>query len=172
DLTPPAVRVLPAPGEPGTIAFWKGDAVGRPVEVGRALGQMTRELRAARPEAALKRLRTGAGLDARAAQNLLDYLGDQAAATGAVPDDRTIVVERFRDTLGDWRVCVLTPFGARVHAPWAIAVAARLEERTGLSVESIYTDQGFAIRLPEVENPPADEELFIDPDEVRDLVTS
>ena len=172
DITPSQVLVLPAPGEPGTIAFWKGDAVGRPVEVGRALGQMTRELRAARPEAALKRLRAGAGLDARAAQNLLDYLGDQATATGAVPDDQTVVVERFRDTLGDWRVCVLTPFGARVHAPWAIAVAARLEERTGLEVESIYTDEGFAIRLPEVEHPPPDDEFFIEPDEVRELVTA
>jgi ATP-dependent Lhr-like helicase len=172
DITPSQVLVLPAPGEPGTIAFWKGDAVGRPVEVGRALGTMTRELRAAAPEDAIKRLREGAGLDPRAAQNLLDYLADQDAATGAVPDDKTIVVERFRDTLGDWRVCVLTPFGARVHAPWAIAVAARLEERTGLDVELIYTDQGFAIRVPEVENPPADEELFMEPDEVRDLVTS
>jgi ATP-dependent Lhr-like helicase len=172
DITPSQVLVLPAPGEPGTIAFWKGDAVGRPVEVGRALGRMTRELRQVSPEAAIKRLRSGAGLDARAAQNLLDYLGDQAAATGAIPDDQTIVVERFRDTLGDWRVCVLTPFGARVHAPWAIAVAARLEERTGLEVQSIYTDEGFAIRLPEVEHPPADEELFIEPDEVRELVTA
>ena len=172
DITPSQVLVLPAPGEPGTIAFWKGDAVGRPVEVGRALGQMTRELRAAPEAGGIERLRSRAGLDARAAQNLLDYLDDQAAATGAVPDDRTIVVERFRDTLGDWRVCVLTPFGARVHAPWAIAVAARLEERTGLEVESIYTDEGFAIRLPEVEQPPTDDEFFIEPEEVRELVTT
>jgi ATP-dependent Lhr-like helicase len=172
DITPSQVLVLPAPGQPGTIAFWHGDSVGRPVEVGRALGKMTRELRAATPEAAIERLRTGPGLDARAAQNLLDYLSDQAASTGAVPDDRTIVVERFRDTLGDWRVCVLTPFGARVHAPWAIAVAARLQESTGLEVESMYTDEGFAIRLPDVEQPPTDNEFFIEPEDVRELVTN
>jgi ATP-dependent Lhr-like helicase len=172
DITPNQVLVLPAPGQPGTIAFWHGDSVGRPVEVGRALGKMTRELRAATPEAAMERLRTGPGLDARAAQNLLDYLSDQAASTGAVPDDKTIVVERFRDTLGDWRVCVLTPFGARVHAPWAIAVAARLQASTGLEVESMYTDEGFAIRLPDVEQPPTDNEFFIEPEDVRELVTN
>ncbi|HXA43005.1 MAG TPA: DEAD/DEAH box helicase [Candidatus Solibacter sp.] len=171
DITPSQVLVLPAPGQPGTIAFWHGDAAGRPTEVGRALGRMTRELRAAPPAEALARLRDGAGLDPRAAQNLLDYLADQAASTGAVPDDRTIVVERFRDTLGDWRVCVLTPFGARVHAPWSIAVAARLRESSGVEVESMYTDEGFAIRLPDVEHPPSDSEFFLEPEDVREVVT-
>ena len=139
--------------------------------MGLALGAMTRELRAGTRDAAATRLREGAGLDALATQNLLGYLDDQAAATGAVPDDRTVVVERFRDQLGDWRVCVLTPLGARVHAPWAMAVAARLERELGLEVQSIYTDDGFAIRLPEVDSPPDVEMLFLDPDEVREAVT-
>src|SRR5207245_6032301 len=111
DITPSEVLVLPAPGEPGTVAFWHGDALGRPVEVGRALGTVTRELRQAPEAEARNRLEAGAGLDRRAADNLLQYLRDQAEATGEVPDDRTVVVERFRDQLGDWRLCVLTPPG-------------------------------------------------------------
>jgi ATP-dependent Lhr-like helicase len=169
DITPSQVLVTPAPGEPGTIAFWHGDALGRPVEVGRALGQMTRELRQATPEAAATRLREKAGLDALAVDNLLGYLAEQAAA-GAVPDDRTVVVERFRDQLGDWRLCVLTPFGARVHAPWALAVAARFERELGLEVQSIYTDDGFALRVPDVDEAPDIDRLFLDPDDVREAV--
>ncbi|MEA2645489.1 MAG: ATP-dependent helicase Lhr and Lhr-like helicase [Chloroflexota bacterium] len=171
DITHSEVQVVPAPGEPGTIAFWHGDSQGRPVEVGEALGRMTRELRAATPAAASARLREGAGLDPQAAANLLQYLDDQAAA-GAVPDDRTVVVERFRDQLGDWRLCVLTPYGARVHAPWALAAAARLEEQMGVDVQSIHTDDGFALRLPDIDNPPDVDVLFLDPDEVRELVTA
>ncbi|HEV3234452.1 MAG TPA: helicase-related protein [Candidatus Dormibacteraeota bacterium] len=169
DITPSQVLVTPAPGEPGTIAFWHGDTLGRPVEVGRALGQMTRELRDATPEVAAARLHDRAGLDRRAIENLLGYLAEQAAAS-AVPDDRTVVVERFRDQLGDWRVCVLTPYGARVHAPWALAVAARLERELGLDVQSIYTDDGFALRVPEVDNPPDVDRLFLDPEDVREAV--
>src|SRR5262249_56084020 len=116
DITPSQVLVAPAPGEPGKIAFWHGDSLSRPAELGRALGQLTRELRAVGPEEAERRLMEGAGFDERAARNLLAYLEDQAAATGAVPDDRTVVVERVRDEGGDWRVCAPQPRDGAGHA--------------------------------------------------------
>jgi ATP-dependent Lhr-like helicase len=171
DITHSEVLVLPAPGEPGTIAFWHGDAVGRPVELGREIGRLTREVHALDREAALTELAARCRLDPLAAANLLDFLNQQASATGAVPDDHTIVVERFRDQLGDWRLCVLTPFGARVHAPWSMAVAARIEARTGLQAQAIHTDDGFAIRLGEADQPPPAAELFLAPEEVRGAVT-
>src|ERR1700730_12284769 len=128
EITPSQVLVVPAPGEPGKIAFWKADTPSRPFELGMALGKMVRELRALAPDAAARRLRERAGFDDRAIKKLLAYLEDQAAATGAVPDDRTVVVERFRDEVGDWRVCVHTPLGGRVHAPLALALEARPPE--------------------------------------------
>src|SRR5207248_10721194 len=103
------------------------------------------------PDDAVTRLRERSRFDERAASNLLDYLSDQVEATGTVPDDRTILIERFRDQLGDWRLSVLTPFGARVHAPWALAARARMQERLDLEVQMIYTDDGFALRLPEAD---------------------
>ena len=172
DITPSQVLVTPAPGEPGRISFWHGDALGRPVEVGRAIGETVRELASLDPDEAVRRLRERSRFDERAATNLLAYLHDEVEATGSLPDDRTIVVERFRDQLGDWRLAVLTPFGARVHAPWVLAVKARIQDRLGVEVQSIYTDDGFALRLPEADQPPSTEDLFIDPDEVRELVTS
>src|SRR3989475_3991567 len=129
DITPSQVMVTPAPGEPGRIAFWHGDALGRPVEVGRAMGEAMRELTAMEPNDAVARLQERSRFDDRAASNLLNYLSDQVKATGAIPTDRTIVIERFRDQLGDWRLSVLTPFGARVHAPRALAARARMQER-------------------------------------------
>ncbi|HEY8812414.1 MAG TPA: DEAD/DEAH box helicase, partial [Candidatus Dormibacteraeota bacterium] len=165
------VLVAPAPGEPGKLAFWKGDMESRPVELGRALGTMIRELRAATPEAAGVRLRDRAGFDERATRNLLRYLDDQAQSS-ALPDDRTIVVERFRDELGDWRVCVLTTLGGKVHAPWGLAIAARLRERTGMEVQSIHTDDGFALRFPDADRPPDLDDVLLDPDEVTELVTA
>jgi ATP-dependent helicase Lhr and Lhr-like helicase len=171
EVTPSQVLVAPAPGEPGKLAFWKGDSESRPVELGRALGTMIRELRAASPEAAAERLGEGAGFDRRATDNLLRYLEEQAQSS-ALPDDRTIVVERFRDELGDWRVCVLTTLGGKVHAPWGLAVAARLRERTGIDVQSIHTDDGFALRFPDAERPPDLEDVLLDPDEVTELVTA
>ena len=125
DITHDRVLVVPAPGEPGKMPFWKGDGPGRPLEFGRRIGAMVRELRAVPKPAALTRLVTEHDLDPGAAENLLRFLADQEAATGQVPDDRTIVIERCRDELGDWRVCVLTPFGSRIHIPWAMAVGAR-----------------------------------------------
>ena len=132
EITRDRVLVSPAPGVPGAVPFWKGEGVGRPYELGEAIGATSREL-VALPEAkALVKLRDEHSLDERAAQNLLTFLGEQQAATGAVPSDRTVVVERFRDEIGDWRLCILTPFGGRVHAPWALALGARLRESLGL----------------------------------------
>src|SRR3989441_1454889 len=172
DITPSQVMVTPAPGEPGRIAFWHGDALGRPVEVGRAMGQAMRELTAMEPDAAMARLQERSRFDDRAASNLLDYLSDQVQATGTVPTDRPIVIERFRDQLGDWRLSVLTPFGARVHAPWALAARARMQERLDLEIQMIYTDDGFALRLPEADRAPDIDDLLLDPEEVGELVTS
>jgi len=172
DITNSQVLVTPAPGEPGRISFWHGDALGRPIEVGRALGKTTRELLAVSTEAAIDRLRERSRFDQRAAANLMTYLEDQAKATGTVPDDRTIVIERFRDQLGDWRISVLTPFGARVHAPWALAAKARVQEQRDIDVQSIYTDDGFALRLPEADAPPDVATILFDPEEIRELVTA
>ena len=169
DITHDRVLVSPAPGQPGKLPFWHGDAPGRPAELGRALGAFLRELAALGPDGQERRL-AEAGLNPFAAANLLRYLGEQREATGVLPDDRTIVVERFRDELGDWRVCVHSPFGAQVHAPWAQAIEARVRERLGLEVQTMYTDDGIVVRLPEAdEAPPAGSVLF-DPDEVEDLV--
>jgi ATP-dependent Lhr-like helicase len=148
------VLVTPAPGEPGKMPFWKGDGPGRPRELGDAIGRLVRELRALPPSAAADRLARHHDLDRVAAENLLRYLADQAAATGAVPDDRTVIVERCRDELGDWRMCVLSPLGGRVLTPWALAVVARLREEAGLDVEVMWTDDGFVVRVPDMDVPP------------------
>jgi ATP-dependent Lhr-like helicase len=180
DITPNRVFVTPAPGVPGKLPFWKGDAVGRPVELGRAIGAFTREAEAdlakgAKGRAkATERLRRDHDLDELAAENLLAYLEDEREAAGALPTDRRVVVERFRDELGDWRLVILTPFGGRIHAPWTMAIEARLAERLGLEVQTIWSDDGIAIRLPEGDGSMAGVEslLFPDPDEVEDLVVS
>jgi len=169
-ITRDRVLVSPAPGVPGAVPFWKGEGVGRPVELGEAIGQVSRELVALPGEVALERLRGEYGLDERAAENLLAYLHDQAEATGALPSDKTIVVERFRDEIGDWRVVVLTPFGARVHAPWALALGARLRDALGLEAHAIWSDDGIALHLPDVEQPPPMHELLIGPEEIEELV--
>jgi ATP-dependent Lhr-like helicase len=171
DITYERVVVTPAPGLPGKMPFWHGDGPGRPLELGRAVGSFVRDVRSWGNDAP-QRLEADYGLDALAAANLVQYLQEQAEATGVVPDDRTIVVERFRDEIGDWRVCVLSPFGAKVHAPWAMALQARLSERWGLDVELLWSDDGIVLRLPEaVDEVPVDE-LVVDPDEINDLVIS
>src|SRR2546430_5875951 len=154
DITPSQVIVTPAPGEPGKIAFGKADAPSRPVELGAALGKMTRELRAMDRDAAAKRLRDGAGFDDLAIKNLLAYLDDQAAATGTVPDDRNLVVERFRDEVGDWRVCLPTPLRGRVHAPPSLAVGARPRGKLGGGAPAPGADDRTAPHLPPVGTPP------------------
>lgn len=164
------VLVSPAPGEPGKMPFWHGDGVGRPAEFGQKIGQMTRELAALPRPVAYTKLVEDHSLDASAAENLLRYLEDQAAATRLIPSDQDILIERCRDELGDWRICVMTPFGSRVHAPWSMAVAAKLREERGIEAELMWSDDGFVIRLPESEDI-LDPATFIpSPAEMRDLV--
>src|SRR5207253_1980181 len=158
EITRDRVLVSPAPGVPGAVPFWKGEGVGRPYELGEAIGKFARELLAAREPKV-------PDLDERAERNLIAFLREQERATGALPSDRTVVVERFRDEIGDWRVCILTPFGARVHAPWAMAVGARLRESLGLEVQSLWSDDGIAFHLPDADSPPATDLLVLDPDE-------
>ncbi|HEV7628539.1 MAG TPA: DEAD/DEAH box helicase, partial [Streptomyces sp.] len=150
DITRDRVLVSPAPGVPGRLPFWKGDQLGRPLELGRALGAFLREIGALAPEEAQKRL-AAAGLDPLAVTNLLTYLEEQRSACGHIPDDRTIVVERFRDELGDWRIVVHSPFGAQVHAPWALALGARLTERYGMDAQVMHADDGLVLRLPDAD---------------------
>ncbi|MEU1453725.1 ATP-dependent helicase [Streptomyces avermitilis] len=150
DITRDRVLVSPAPGVPGRLPFWKGDQLGRPLELGRALGAFLREVGALPKDDARLRL-LAAGLDAWAADNVLSYLAEQREACGHVPDDRTIVVERFRDELGDWRVVVHSPFGAQVHAPWALALGARLAERYGMDAQVMHADDGIVLRLPDAD---------------------
>ena len=178
EISPNRVTVTPAPGVPGKLPFWKGDTVGRPIELGRAMGAFTREAEADLERGpigrvkASERLQRDHDLDPLAAENLLAYLEDERGATGVLPTDRRIVVERFRDELGDWRLVILTPFGGRVHAPWTMALEARISERLGLEVQTIWSDDGIAIRLPEGEMSLEGVEalLFPEPEEVEDLV--
>ncbi len=172
DITADQVLVSPAPGQPGRLPFWHGDAPGRPAELGAAIGAFTREL-GARPEAeAIARLRAE-GLDDLAAANLVSYLASQREATGYLPDDRTLVLERFRDELGDWRLVLHSPYGAQVHAPWALAIAARLRERYGaMDVQALHTDDGIVIRVPDADDPPPADLALLDPAEVDQLVTA
>ena len=170
EITRDRVLVSPAPGVPGVVPFWKGEGVGRPYELGEAIGTFSRELIALSETKATKRLIEEVGLDAFAARNLLTFLHDQQKATGVVPSDRTVVVERFRDEIGDWRVCILTPFGARVHAPWAMAVGARLRDSLGIEVQSIWSDDGIAFHLPDADAPPATDLLLLTSEELDELV--
>ena len=169
DITHDRVLVSPAPGQPGKLPFWHGDAPGRPLELGRALGAFVREVGRLEPAAAKARV-MAAGLDDWAADNLLAYLAEQRAATGHLPDDRTLLVERFRDELGDWRLAVHSPFGAQVHAPWALALTARLRERYGVDVAAMHSDDGIVLRLPETEEAPPAELAVFAPDEVEPAV--
>ncbi len=155
DITHDQVLVVPAPGQPGKLPFWHGDAIGRPAELGRAVGAFVREIDSLDDDAARERL-GASGLDAWAADNLVAYLREQRAATGHLPDDRTIVVERFRDELGDWRVVIHSPFGAQVHAPWAMALAGSLRERYGLDVQAMPADDGIVLRMPDLDAGPWD----------------
>jgi ATP-dependent Lhr-like helicase len=166
------VTVSPAPGEPGTMPFWKGDGPGRPAEFGERIGELTQELlRLPRP-AAFTKLLEEHSLDANAAENLLRYLDDQRAATGRVPSNSDIVIELVRDELGDRRLCVLSPFGSRVHAPWCMAAVARLRAQSGWEVESLWSDDGFVIRLPENDAPIDTSLLLPSPAELKELVLS
>ena len=170
EITPDRVVVSPAPGQPGKLPFWRGDGPGRPLELGQAVGALVRRLRATTSEVAELELRK-IGLDEYAARNLVAYLDDQASVTGAVPDDRTIVLERFRDEIGDWRWCLLSPFGSQVHAPWALAIEEKLA-RLDLDVAVMWTDDGIVLRLPEALDDLPLDALLVSPDEVEDLVVA
>ncbi len=170
EITHDRVLVVPAPGEPGKMPFWRGDGPGRPLEFGRAIGQLTRTLWRMERGAAQQKLVAEHALDAQAATNLLNYVHDQADATGEPPSDTTIVIESFVDEVGDWRVVVMTPFGGRVHAPWAMAVAARLRDETQSEVDLMWSDDGMVFRLPESDAPPPPELLVPAADEVEETV--
>ncbi len=170
EITHDRVLVSPAPGEPGKMPFWHGDQAGRPLEFGRRIGTLVRELRDMPRSAAVTRLTREHDLDGLASENLMRYLADQEVATESVPDDRTIVVERVRDELGDWRVCVLTPFGSRVHAPWAMAVTGRIRAAGGANVETMWSEDGFVIRFPEADTAPDTDALFPEPAEANEFV--
>jgi ATP-dependent Lhr-like helicase len=170
DITHDRVLVSPAPGETGRMPFWRGDAPGRAAELGEAVGALARELTGLPDERAVELLVRRSQLERGAAKLLVEWLTAQREATGDVPSDRAIVVERFRDEIGDWRVCVLTPFGARVHAPWASAVQERLRAQVPGDVELVWSDDGFAFRLPELEDLPDLSVLFPEPNEVEELL--
>ena len=173
DITHDRVLVSPAPGMPGKLPFWHGDALGRPLELGRALGGFLRELGKSEETESKARLKES-GLDDWAADNLLSYLREQKQATGRVPDDRTIVVERTRDELGDWKVLIHSPFGAQVHAPWALAIGTRLRERYGLDAQVMHADDGIVLRLPDTDAADPTTEtlgLLFGSDEIEEIVT-
>jgi ATP-dependent Lhr-like helicase len=172
------VIVTPAPGAPGAVPFWKGDSVGRPKELGEAIGAFSRWAVEQEP-ATLER---DYDLDERAARNLVAYLREQQAATQVLPSERTIVLERFRDEIGDWRLCVLSPYGGRVHAAWALALSARIRERLGLEADAIASDDGIVIHLPDLDGEQdsgggagalssAAELVLMEPEEVEHAIT-
>ncbi|HEY1813042.1 MAG TPA: DEAD/DEAH box helicase [Kofleriaceae bacterium] len=173
DITRDRVIVSPAPGEPGKMPFWRADGPGRPIELGKSLGAFCRELDtrlASDVGGALAWLRADYKLDALAAQNLVQYVTDQRAQTGALPTDRALTIERFRDELGDTRVCILSPFGSRVHAPWALAIAHQLEDQLGYPIHPLWTDDGIALRFAEGDLLPDDDALVPDPDDVERIL--
>jgi ATP-dependent helicase Lhr and Lhr-like helicase len=170
EITHDRVLVTPAPGEAGKMPFWHGDRAGRPLEFGRRIGALVRELRDAPRSVAITRLTTEHDLELTAAENVLRYLADQELATVVVPDDRNIVIERVRDELGYWRVCVLTPFGSRVHAPWAMAATAKLKSSSGHEVETMWSEDGFVLRFPETDEAPTADAILLEPEEASDLV--
>jgi ATP-dependent Lhr-like helicase len=177
DITHDRVIVVPAPGEPARMPFWKGDAPGRPLELGRALGKFVRELSTSDEQKARARAEA-AGLDERACDNLLTYLAEQKSATRHVPNDRTILLERYRDELGDWRIVVHSPFGAQVNAPWALAIAARLRENRGVDAQIAHSDDGIVLRLPDALDAEGGDvtisadDILLDPEEVEQLIVA
>ncbi len=170
EITHDRVLVSPAPGDPGKMPFWHGDQAGRPMEFGRRIGGLVRTLREMPRSVAVSTLTSEHDLDPQAAENVMRYLADQELASGQVPDDRNIVIERVRDELGDWRMCCLTPFGSKIHAPWAMAATARLRANGGPEVETMWSEDGFVLRFPETDEPPSVDHLLLEPDEAAELV--
>ncbi|HEY7563618.1 MAG TPA: helicase-related protein, partial [Acidimicrobiia bacterium] len=171
EIGPDRVEVTPAPGEPAArLPFWHGDTLGRPVATGRRIGRFLREISRMTDEDARTALTADFHLDQLAATNLLSYLEEEKNITGLLPTDQTLVIERFRDEIGDWRVVLLSPLGARVHAPWAMALTHKLRARYGADVDVIWADDGIAFRFPDAEEVPGAAELSLDPEEVRGLL--
>ena len=170
DITHDRVVVAPAPGVPGRMPFWHGENVGRSLELGRAIGALTRQVREMPEADAIRMLEERHDLTRAAAIDLLEYLDRQYRAAGAVPDDRTIVVERHRDEMGEWRVCILTPFGTRIHAPWAMAIGAAIRDRVGIEPDLLWSDNGIVLRYPDADEPPPTEWLLPDADTVQERV--
>jgi ATP-dependent helicase Lhr and Lhr-like helicase len=170
EITHDRVLVSPAPGQPGKMPFWRGGGPGRPVELGRKIGVLTRALLDMPMARAAEVLKEQHGFDAGATQTLLEYFYEQRAATAVVPNDRAIVVERFKDEVGDFRVCILSPFGRRVHAPWAMALAEGFRNRSGAELDAVWSDDGIVLRLPDTEEQLSADEFAPDPDEVEALV--
>ncbi len=170
EITRDRVVVEPAPGEPGRLPFWHGDGPGRPLELGRAVGAFVREMEGLEEARALERLTDAYDLDPKAAGNLWQYLKEQSEATGCLPTDRDIVIERFRDELGDWRICILTPFGARVHAPWALALRAAASASVGYDVQTVWSDDGIVLTVADGDEPPGTDLLLPDPAEVEERI--
>jgi ATP-dependent helicase Lhr and Lhr-like helicase len=166
EITRDRVIVTPAPGAPGAVPFWRGDGVGRPKELGRAIGAFSREAVEREPA----ELAAEYDLDERAARNLVAFLREQQEATRVVPSDRTVVIERFRDEIGDWRLCVLSPYGGRVHAAWGLAMSARIRDEFGLESDAIWSDDGIVVHLPDADEPPSPDLVMVEPDVVEDLV--
>ncbi|MGP8240606.1 MAG: helicase-related protein, partial [Solirubrobacteraceae bacterium] len=172
------VIVTPAPGAPGAVPFWKGDSVGRPKELGEAIGAFSRWAVEQEPQT----LERDYDLDPRAARNLIAYLREQQAATRVLPSEQTIVVERFRDEIGDWRLCILSPYGGRVHAAWALALSARIRERFDLEADAISSDDGIVLHLPDLDADNLEslggrafdpsELVLIEPEELEQLLTA
>jgi ATP-dependent Lhr-like helicase len=171
EITPDRVEVVPAPAHPAPrLPFWKGDALGRPVETGRAVGAFIAQMGALEPEEAERLLQDRYRLDPLAARNLVAYLTEELEATGALPTDQTLVVERFRDEIGDWRLVVLSPLGARVHAPWAMALTQRFRSRYGYDVNVIWADDGIVFRFADADTAPTAADLHIEPEDVEQLI--
>ncbi|MCL1588019.1 MAG: DEAD/DEAH box helicase [Actinomycetia bacterium] len=173
EITNDRVTVTPAPGSSAAkMPFWHGDAPGRPLELGRAVGAFTREIAALGHDEATEILTNRYRLDPWAAGNLVGFLNEEREATGVLPTDRTIVVQRFRDEIGDWRVVLLSPFGGKVHAPWALAVRHRYRNEQGSSVDVIWSDDGILFRFPDTDTPPDLSALSIDPVDVEETLLS
>src|SRR3954468_14976296 len=168
DITRDRVVVTPAPGVPGAVPFWRGDSVGRPRELGEAIGAFSRWA----VDQDVATLEREYDLDDKAAFNLLEYLREQQEATRVLPSERTIVIERFRDEIGDWRLCILSPYGGRVHAAWGLALSARVRDEYGLESDAIWSDDGIIVHLPDADEPPGADLVLLDPDDLEDRVVA
>ncbi len=172
EVTRDRVVVTPAPGEQGRLPFWRGEGPGRPIEVGRAIGRFLRKASTQRGDRLVNFVARQTPLDRFAAENLAAYIKAQREHCDVLPTDRQICVERFRDELGDWRVCILTPFGARLHAPWAMAIQHQLSSANGFETQLMYSEDGIVLRFADTEELPEVDQLFPDPDEIEDLLTA